>query len=316
MILESPTLFFSKGDYLNILSSLSIEAAAGYLAGKFIATEVGRVFETRGISLRDIYKAIDHGYGNAIGKLISEMETRERLIAEKVLWVLLTPDLYYSLKALSAGLEPPLMVSPLPIQLLEALRTGDSTTIRKNMPRELTSVVTEYLEKKNVSLPGLVKAMDELVNGISKYEYYESRVVAGLLHDLLLIKLCYSNPEVKQLQPRAFSLNPGELLEICGKSIVDSAGLLAKTRPVTALFSSILSDALRFSSGVEALDLAIYTSSQYLASLLLLKPGPERAVRLVLKLLGQNVLLKLAFTVVHSGLYRQEAAQFMSKWVV
>jgi len=316
MILESPSLFFSKGDYLNILSSPSIEAAAGYLAGKFIATDVGRVFEARGVSLRDIYTAIDRGYGNAIGKLVSEMEARERLIAEKALWVLLTPDLYYSLKALSAGLEPPLMVSPLPIQLLEALRFGDSKTIRKNMPRELTSFVTEYLEKKSVSLPGLVKAMDELVNSISKYEYYESRVVAGLLHDLLLIKLCYSNPEVKQLQPRAFSLNSGELVEMCGKSIVDSVSLLAKTRPVMALFSSILSDALRFSSGIEALDLAIYTSSQYFASLLLLKPGPERAFRLVLKLLGQNVLLKFAFTVVHSGLYRQEATQFMSKWVV
>lgn len=314
MLVESSRFFLTKSDYLNILSSQSLETAVGYLSDKFLATDIGRLAEPHRMDLRSLYIAIDQGYSRVVGDLLDGAGVG-RAAARRILWLLAAPDLYLSLNALSTNVKPPLLTSPLPAVLPGNLDPGRLQELKKSLPRELHGMINEYIDKKNVSLQQLVKTLDALAQGFEKVKGYELGVLTGLLHDLLVIKVCIGVADVRPLQPRAFSLSPEDLYEGCGRGVSELIPILSRARPAAGVFASVLSDALRFSPGVEALDLATYTGASHLASLVLKGSEPETVARLLLKLLGQYVLLKLSLTVVHSGLYRQEAVQFVNRWV-
>ena len=315
MLIESSKLFFTRSDYINILSSQNLETAIGYLSEKFLASEIGKLAGIHGISVIDVYNALDKGYRGILQSLFSQARDEERSIADKILWLLSSLDLYLSLNALTTGVKPPLMASPLPLLIPEIPDPMNIYILREILPAELHGLVKEYINKRSTQLQQVIRALDSLAMKVDKLKYYELSVLVNLLHDMQLLKACILYPEVRQLQPKVLSLNPANFYENCGKSIREVSIMLSKDRPFAVVFSEAINDSLKFSSGIEALDLGIYTGLHYLASLILQKTSIEKTCRLMLKLLGQYVFLKLVFTVVSSGLYRQEASVFISKWV-
>ncbi|MCY0868440.1 MAG: hypothetical protein OWQ48_04325 [Desulfurococcus sp.] len=315
MLIETPRVFLSRSDYLTILSSPNLEHAAGHLSGSFLAAYVGKLVSTHELNLKNLLATLDKGYMDVIEQLLENSgELRSRV--EKVLWLLSSLDLYTTLNGLQKGVEPPLLTSPLPDLMVRRLGDLSPRALAERLPPEMQGMVSEYLKNKFVSPGQLVKAMGLLASSLSPLESYELGVLTGMLHDLLLIKASKVITDLKQLQPKPLALSQSELYSALDSEVEDLPGIISRARPLAKMFAEILSDSLKLSKGVEALDLAMYTGASYLASLTLRGFGVEDYIRLLFKLLGQLVLLKLSFTIVHSGFYRQEATLLVGKWVV
>lgn len=315
MLILDKTGYIFKDEYLKMLTADNRIDALRTIIDKRFAPQLIKVAEENPILMERLLREVDAYHGNVLADLVEACRGCEEF-ARAVEGVIGVYSTIIALAEAQHSEKPLTYVFPgISARAIEETMAIGATPVRANP--YVAKLLRNYLLKKKLQDADIQRIFDEIRHALALGKTFEERVVAGLLYDAVLMRMCTIG-EFKGLAWRPLLLDPHDLDNVCKALETDiEAGLdvLRKTRPVYAVITEIVGNASDIVRGMQALDLAIAVAPAYLASQVLHVGTSSVFLRLYTFYLRQAVLLKLVLVVVGVSQLRDAVRSFIERWV-
>jgi len=247
--------------------------------------------ESRGSHL-SLLKTLDDFHISRLHELVKQ--AKNTTLATAVEGVYETYNATVGLINYFKGLKP---TSFLPSMSLKHLEEYISTS-RPRLNPFVELLVKRCVRFKRVSRDDLARVFDNIRRDIVYSSTQYERLIAGLLYDITLLRLC-SIQELEEATFRPLLINYDEYLELCRLARVDIPSALDSTRrlrPIFSIISLMAEDVSKLSDKIEIFDFIATILPAYYANLMLHVYDSSELLKAYFLLLRQSVLLRLVLT--------------------
>jgi len=318
-------LYVRREEYFKALGSGSVVEALKSVPKEFTA----KILESLGggvVSLNSVLALLESFHVELLNELSSQLYVRD--FALHVNGILSAYSTTIALLGYEKGLKPVSYLPGISPGVIEDYASGRRPSAPLNAYSE--RLLSAFVDHKGIRVEDVLGVFDGIKRELDGVLNYGERLVVGLVHDLVALRLCTVSGKFRDAPWRPMLIDQRDLLAICRMATADLYSAvealrktgplitaLKKARPVMSIASSIAVDALRVIGGDEVFDFLVAVAPAYLSPLVLRAEARSLFLKDFFATLRQLALLRLALTLVHSGdeELKSEFKSFIERWV-
>lgn len=314
MLYTRSEYYVRKEEYFRILSSSNLMDALKNISKEFIFKIIKSTGE-KYVSLTTVLEALDSFHVGLMKEISESRYVRE--FASSINGLLFTYGTLIALLSYERGLKPVSYLPNINNATIEEYITGKKPSVTLNPYSEL--LLNLFTSRKSIKAEDVLGIYDHIRRDIVDKANYREKLVAGLMYDLTILRLCTIG-KLDEAAWRPLLLDQKEFLNICrmiNVDIISALDALKKTRPLLSTVSSLALDAYKIINGSELLDFLIALAPAYFSTLILRSERTSLFLKDYLVTLRQLSLLRLVITLVHLGdeSLKNNAKNFIERWV-
>jgi hypothetical protein len=266
-------------------------------------------------SLSNVLESIDDVHVEFMNELSEYYYVRD--FGSSINGILLAYSTIVSLLSYEKTLKPVSFLPGVNPSVIEECISGKRSLTSLNP--HVALLISAFIEHKGVKAEDVLRTYDHIRRTLINKTNYGEKIVAGLMYDLTILRLCTISKFSDALF-RPILFDQKDFQSICRSIHVDLPSALdyvKKTRPIMSTVSSMALDAYKIINGEEVLDFLIPIASGYFSTLVLRTERTSLFLKDYLAILRQASLLRLVFNLVYLGddVLRNSLKAFIERWV-
>ncbi|MEM4717859.1 MAG: hypothetical protein QXE81_03755 [Desulfurococcaceae archaeon] len=314
MLYSRSEYYVRKEEYLRVLSASNIVEALKAVSKDFIYRLTKSIGE-RYISITTALDHIDSFHINLLNELTSRYNVKD--FALNVNGLLTTYGVIIALLSYEKGFKPLSYLPSINTATIEECMGGRKPSLGLDPYSEF--MLNLFIDHKTIRSEDATRIYDQLRKNILERANYRERIVLGLMHDLVTLRLCTIDKFCEILW-RPLLIDQKDFLNVCrafSADIYSALESLKKTRPLMSTVSLMAMDAYRIIAGTEILDFLISLAPSYFSTLILRTERTSLFLKDYLFTLRQLSLLRLVLTLISLGddSLKGYTKTFIERWV-
>ncbi|MEM0001358.1 MAG: hypothetical protein QXS24_06120 [Desulfurococcaceae archaeon] len=303
-----------RDEYLKILKAEDLNEAFRVLLDKAFAAKLLEKREKEQAILTDILSILDDYHIELLNRIINSAKNKTYAYAVEGVF-----EVYNAAIALlnyTKGFKPVGYFTTKSTKNIEAYLGGKKAGLNPYVE----DLVKSFHEYSKLIPEKVSRIYDAIRSIIARSGNYNEYVIAGLFHDITIMRLCTIHG-LKDALWRPLLINIGDFTSICKLLEADPMSALdafRKIRPVFTIVHSMALDVSRIARGLEIIDVLVPIAPAYLSALTLHVYETSELLKDYFFALRQYLLLRLVLTTIHSKdiTLKSELKTIIERWVI